>query len=104
MPAKCRNPAQSSLPHTGKRSQPRINAGIHRRTGAQSFMDRDFDRDDYTVVVKLRADSATPWKWEIYRAGNRLPVERSPTFFPTPGTAYAAGKEALARFVDKLTV
>ena len=67
-------------------------------------MQRDFDRDDYTVVVKLRADSPTPWKWEIYRAGNRLPVERSPKFFPSPGTAYAAGKHALAQFVDKLTV
>jgi len=63
---------------------------------------RDVDREDYTVVVKLRADPPLPWKWEIYCAGKRLPIERSPSFFASMGTAHAAGKKALTQLIDRL--
>ena len=62
----------------------------------------NFDRDDYAVVVKLRADPPCPWRWEIYCAGKRSPVERSPAFFASPNAAYLSGKAALTRLIDKL--
>ena len=65
-------------------------------------MRSDFDPDDYSVVVKLRGGPPTPWKWEIYCAGKQMPVERSTTFFQSRGTAHVAGKEALAKLIDKL--
>jgi hypothetical protein len=65
-------------------------------------MHRNFDSDDYAVVVKLRADPPTPWRWEIYCAGKRLPIERSETLFASRGTAHAAGKKALTRLIDRL--
>ena len=65
-------------------------------------MRRDFDPEDYAVVVKLRAGPPCPWRWEIYCAGKRLPIERSATLFETRGAAQASGKEALTRLVDKL--
>jgi len=63
-----------------------------------------FDREDYAVVVKLRAAPPCPWRWEIYCAGKRLPIERSTDFFASRGAAYASGKEALDRLIDKLDV
>ena len=65
-------------------------------------MRNDLEPDDYSVVVKLRAGPPTPWKWEIYCAGKQMPVERSPNYFETRGTANVAGKAALARLMDKL--
>jgi hypothetical protein len=65
-------------------------------------MRSDFDPDDYSVVVKLRGGQPTPWKWEIYCAGKQMPVERSTIFFQSRGTAHSAGKEALAKLIDKL--
>src|SRR6266496_549605 len=38
-------------------------------------MATDFDPDDYSVVVKHRALPPKPWKWEIYCAGKRQPIE-----------------------------
>jgi len=64
----------------------------------------DFDRDDYAVVVKLRGDPPRPWRWEIYCAGKRLPVERSEHLFASRGAAQASGKAALTRLIDKLDV
>jgi hypothetical protein len=66
-------------------------------------MQRHFDPTDYAVVVKLRADSASPWKWEIYCAGKRLPLERSPDFYQSWASAHVAGKEALERLIQKLS-
>jgi hypothetical protein len=66
-------------------------------------MHRQFDPQDYAVVVKLRANTATPWKWEIYCAGKRLPVAHSETFFASRGSASSAGKEALNQLLQKLT-
>jgi hypothetical protein len=65
-------------------------------------MRSSFDRDDYSVVVKLRAELPCPWRWEIYCAGKRMPVERSPTLFASRGAAQLSGKAALTRLIDKL--
>ncbi len=65
-------------------------------------MHRSFDREDYAVVVKLRADPPRPWRWEIYCAGKRQPIERSEDFFTSRGAAQASGKAALTRLIDKL--
>jgi len=67
-------------------------------------MRRDFDPEDYAVVVKLRAQPPNPWRWEIYCAGKRLPIERSPDFFESRGTAHMAGKQALTRLIERLSV
>ena len=42
-----------------------------------------FEPDDYSVVVKNRAKTPKPWRWEIYRAGRDTPVEQSMEFFET---------------------
>ena len=62
-------------------------------------MNDDFDPTDYSVVVKHRAPLPTPWRWEIYCAGKRLPIERSSVFFQTRGSASVAGREALTRLL-----
>ena len=61
-----------------------------------------FDREDYAVVVKLRADPPRPWRWEIYCAGKRQPIERSDSFFATRDAAQASGKAALTRLIESL--
>jgi hypothetical protein len=66
-------------------------------------MHRDFDPEDYAVVVKLRASPPSPWRWEIYCAGKRLPVEQSETLFESRGAAQVAGKNALAQLLAKLS-
>jgi hypothetical protein len=65
-------------------------------------MRHDFDPDDYSVVVKLRADPPRPWRWEIYCAGKRWPIEQSSTLFESRGAAQAAGKQALAQLITRL--
>lgn len=67
-------------------------------------MRRDFDPDDYAVVVKLRANPPAPWKWEIYCAGKRLPIEQSEAYFESRGAAQTAGKKALTQLISKLSV
>jgi hypothetical protein len=64
-------------------------------------MRRDFDPDDYSVVVKHRADPPKPWRWEIYRAGRRSPIKQSSIFFRSVGTAHLAGKEALTALLRR---
>ena len=61
-----------------------------------------YDRDDFSVVVKARRDPPNPWRWEIYRAGRKSAVELSSTFFPTMAAAHQAGKEALSRLFKQL--
>jgi hypothetical protein len=63
----------------------------------------EFDPHDYAVVVKLRATPPKPWRWEIYCAGKRLPIERSPSFYESRQTAQIAGKHALTRLIEKLS-
>jgi hypothetical protein len=62
-----------------------------------------FDPDDYSVVVKHRADPPNPWKWEIYCAGKRQPLERSPIFFPSREKASLAGKEVFTQLMERLS-
>jgi hypothetical protein len=55
------------------------------------------------LVAKLRANPPNPWKWEIYCAGKRLPVEQSSTYFDSRGSAQAAGKKALTELLARLS-
>ena len=64
---------------------------------------KDFDPTDYSIVVKSRAPLPRPWRWEIYCAGKRQPIQRSDVFFESREKASATGKEALARLLEKLT-
>jgi hypothetical protein len=61
-----------------------------------SMMYRDtIDRDDFSVVVKNRAPLPRPWRWEIYRAGRKSPIEQSTIYFESMTEASRAGKAAL---------
>ena len=61
-----------------------------------------FDRTDYSVVVKNRAPPPNPWRWEIYRAGRSSPIQQSTSYFHTMVAASKAGKEALERLLDEI--
>ena len=67
-----------------------------------SGMFTQYERDDFSVVVKGRGQPPNPWWWEIYRAGRSSAVEQSTTFFSTMTAAHKAGKEALARLFKEL--
>jgi hypothetical protein len=67
-------------------------------------MRRDFDPEDYALVVKLRANPPTPWRWEIYCAGKRQPIEHSDNYFESRGAAQTAGKKALQQLISKLSL
>jgi hypothetical protein len=54
-----------------------------------------FDHDDFSVVVKNRAPPPKPWRWEIYRAGRKSPIQQSKIFFESMTEANGAGKVAL---------
>ena len=71
--------------------------------GHKPSMRRDFDPEDYALVAKLRANPPNPWKWEIYCAGKRLPIEQSDTYFESRGAAQQAGKKALTELLAKLS-
>jgi hypothetical protein len=62
-----------------------------------------FDQTDFSVVVKNRAPPPNPWRWEIYRAGRRSPIQQSQTYFDTMALANRAGKEALKQLLEKLS-
>jgi hypothetical protein len=62
----------------------------------------NFDRADYSVVVKNRAPPPKAWRWEIYRAGNANAIKQSPTYFDTLSAARQDGKVALQKLLDKL--
>ena len=65
-------------------------------------MSIDYERDDFSVVVKDRGQPPNRWRWEIYRAGRSSAVEQSATLFPTMTAAHKAGKEALSRLFKQL--
>ena len=65
-------------------------------------MRRNFDPDDFAVVVKLRNPPPNPWRWEIYCAGKRAPIEHSHVTFATRGAAHAEGKLALQQLLSRL--
>ena len=60
------------------------------------------DSTDYSVVVKRRAKTPTPWRWEIYCAGRESAIVNSPVYFPTMASANRAGKEALKQLLVNL--
>jgi hypothetical protein len=66
-------------------------------------MRRNFDPDDYDVVVKLRNTKPNPWRWEIYCAGKRSPIEHSQTLFASRGAAHTEGKLALKQLLSRLS-
>lgn len=65
-------------------------------------MSKNFDPTDYSVVVKNRAPLPKPWRWEIYCAGKRQPIQRSDVFFESREQASSTGKEALKNLLEKL--
>jgi hypothetical protein len=64
---------------------------------------KDFDPSDYSIVVKSRAPLPKPWRWEIYCAGKRQPIQRSDVLFESREKASATGKAALAKLLEKLS-
>jgi hypothetical protein len=60
-----------------------------------------FDPTDFSVVVKNRASTPKPWRWEIYRAGRKSPIERSSVLYETAEAANRAGKAALKQLLTE---
>jgi hypothetical protein len=75
-----------------------------RRVHNEGMDNLQFDRTDYSVVVKARAPLPNPWRWEIYRAGRSSPIRQSTNYFQTMVTANREGKEALKQLLEKLHV
>jgi hypothetical protein len=65
-------------------------------------MRRDFDPEDYALIVKLRANPPKPWRWEIYCAGKRQPIKHSEELFGSREAAQKAGKVALENLLTRL--
>jgi len=59
------------------------------------MLDPMIDHTDFSIVVKNRAPPPRPWRWEIYRAGRRSPIEHSAVFFESMTEANRAGQRAL---------
>ncbi len=60
------------------------------------------DHEDFSVVVKNRANPPKPWRWEIYRAGRTSPIEHSQIFFESMAEASRAGKAALKLMLSEV--
>lgn len=56
---------------------------------------------DFSVVVKIRANPPSPWRWEIYRAGRSSSILNSKDFFETASSANKAGQKALKLFLSE---
>jgi len=65
-------------------------------------MSTDYEREDFSVVVKDRGQPPNRWRWEIYRAGRSSAVDQSAILFPTMTAAHRAGKKALLQLFKKL--
>jgi hypothetical protein len=63
-----------------------------------------FDQTDFSVVVKNRAPPPKAWRWEIYRAGRKSPIEYSSVLYETMTAANRAGKEALKQLLTEFPV
>ncbi len=59
------------------------------------------NNDDFSVVVKNRANPPKPWRWEIHRAGRKSPITTSAEYFATVTEANQAGKKALMLFLSE---
>jgi len=66
--------------------------------------DMGFDHTDYSVVVKSHARPTGRWRWEIYRAGRKTPIDRSADMFATISEANRAGKIALQHLLKTLKI
>jgi hypothetical protein len=64
-------------------------------------MSEKFDPGDYSFVITRRGSPPKPWRWEIYRAGTAVPIERSLVFFESMAEAAKEGKKALAHLLAK---
>ena len=62
----------------------------------------EYERRDYSMVVKNTGWPVKPWRWEIYRAGNARAIKKSTLHYETMQSARQAGKEALKVLLDKL--
>jgi len=60
-----------------------------------------FDPIDFSVIVKGCAPPPKPWRWEIYRAGGKSPVECSSVIYETVEAADRAGKAALKQLLTE---
>jgi hypothetical protein len=60
-----------------------------------------FDQTDFSVVVKNHALPPKSWRWEIYRAGRKSPIERSSILYETVEAANRAGKAALKELLTE---
>jgi hypothetical protein len=60
-----------------------------------------FNQTDFSVVIKNRAPLPKPWKWEIYRAGRKSPIECSSVLYETVEAAFRAGKNALRKLLTE---
>jgi hypothetical protein len=60
-----------------------------------------FDQTDFSMVVKNRAPPPKSWRWEIYRAGRKSPIECSSVLYETVEAANRAGKEALKELLTE---
>ena len=58
----------------------------------------------YSVAVRRNRKPSDSWRWEIYRAGKSIPVERSQDYFQTMAAATRAGKAALQQLVKYYAV
>jgi hypothetical protein len=67
-------------------------------------MDFIFGHEDFSVVVKSRSQPPKPWRWEIYRAGRKSPIQSSEVYFETVAEAKRAGKKALQLFLSEYHV
>jgi hypothetical protein len=67
-------------------------------------MTNSFDQTDFSVVVKNRAPAPKPWRWEIYRAGRKSPIESSVVYFETMTAANRAGTKALKQLLSDYPV
>jgi hypothetical protein len=56
---------------------------------------------DFSVVVQCQALPPKPWRWKIYRAGRKSPIEFSEESFETITEASSAGKKALASLLSE---
>jgi len=62
-------------------------------------VEKAFDPEDFSFVVKLRGGPDRPWIWEVHCAGKSKPVERSFVFYKSAAEATREGKKALARIL-----
>jgi hypothetical protein len=60
-----------------------------------------FNPTDFSVVVKSRAPPPKPWRWEIYPAGRKSPIECSSVLYETVEAANRAGKAALKQLLSE---